>query len=139
MSTSYLESLLDAGVVPHAVIRLGIRRQLQNRLDLIAHASLTAAYEAKMRYVEQLRSRPIAIETTTANEQHYEVGTEVLKAYLGPFMKYSSCLYPTGAETLEEAEVAMLGLVADRAEIRDGMKVLDLGSVGPRATRLASI
>ena len=55
-----------------------------------------------MKYVELLRTRPIAVETGKANEQHYEVGTEVLEAMLGPRMKYSACLYRKGGETLGE-------------------------------------
>lgn len=80
-----------------------------------------------MKYVELLRSRPIAIETATANEQHYEVGTGVLQACLGPRMKYSCCLYPKGSETLGEAEVRMLETYVEKAGLRDGMSVLDLG------------
>lgn len=82
-----------------------------------------------MKYVKLLRERPIAIETTKANEQHYEVGTGVLKACLGPRMKYSCCLYPGGRETLGEAEVKMLDLYVERARLEDGMSVLDLGYV----------
>ncbi|PVI07652.1 cyclopropane-fatty-acyl-phospholipid synthase-like protein [Periconia macrospinosa] len=126
-SDAAINPLLDKGYLPHALIRVGIRRQLAQRLQEISTTSLTAAYESKMRYVELLRSRPIAIETKTANEQHYEVGTGVLKGMLGPRMKYSSCLYEEGKETLEEAEIAMLKLYVERAELKDGMSVLDLG------------
>ena len=80
-----------------------------------------------MKYVDLLRSRPIAIQTLKANEQHYEVGTGILQGMLGPRMKYSSCLYPTGKETLAEAEEKMLALYVERAELKDGMSVLDLG------------
>ena len=80
-----------------------------------------------MRYVNQLRSRPLAIETAVANQQHYEVGTGVLQACLGPRMKYSSCLYPTGRETLGQAEVEMLESYVEKAGLADGMKILDLG------------
>lgn len=80
-----------------------------------------------MKYVELLRTRPIAIETDTANQQHYEVGTGVLKEMLGPRMKYSSCFYPTGRESLEDAEIAMLKLYIDRAQLKDGQTILDLG------------
>jgi cyclopropane fatty-acyl-phospholipid synthase-like methyltransferase len=80
-----------------------------------------------MKYVELLRTRPIAIETTKANEQHYEVGTDVLVEMLGPKMKYSACLYPTGKESLEEAEVAMLESYVGKARLEDGQRVLDLG------------
>lgn len=80
-----------------------------------------------MKYVEALRTRPIAIETDAANQQHYEVGTGVLIGMLGPRMKYSSCLYPTGRETLEEAEVAMLQTYVEKAQLKDGQRILDLG------------
>jgi len=80
-----------------------------------------------MKYVDLLRSRPIAVQTLKANEQHYEVGTGVLQGMLGPRMKYSSCLYPTGKETLAEAEEKMLASYIERAELKDGMSVLDLG------------
>lgn len=80
-----------------------------------------------MNYLEKLRTRPMAIETATANTQHYEVGTGVLAACLGPRMKYSCCLYPKGRETLAEAEEAMLALYLERAELKDGMRILDLG------------
>lgn len=122
-----LDNILDSGYLPHAVIRIGIRRQLAERKNIIASTSLADAYAKKMKYVSLLRSRPIAIETATANEQHYEVGTGVLVACLGPRMKYSSCLYPTGKETLAEAEERMLETYVEKAELRDGMSILDLG------------
>ena len=113
--------------MPSAVIRIGIRRQLADRINIISTTSLAEAYDKKMRYVELLRSRPIAIETATANEQHYEVGTGVLAACLGPRMKYSCCLYPKGSETLAQAERAMLESYVEKAGLKDGMKILDLG------------
>jgi cation-transporting P-type ATPase 13A2 len=94
---------------------------------LIRQSSLADAYENKMKYVELLRSRPIAIETDAANEQHYEVGTGVLEACLGPRMKYSCCLYPKGSETLAQAEMAMLETYIVKADLKDGQDILDLG------------
>jgi len=82
-----------------------------------------------MNYVKLLRERPIAIETSTANEQHYEVGTSVLQGMLGARMKYSACLYEKGGETLAQAEIAMLRMYVERAELKDGMGILDLGYV----------
>ena len=51
----------------------------------------------------------------------------MLAACLGPRMKYSCCLYPKGGETLAQAEVAMLQSYLDKAELKDGMSILDLG------------
>ena len=109
------------------MIRVGIRQQLAQRLRDIASTSLEAGYASKMGYVEALRARPIAIEQAKANEQHYEVGTGVLQGMLGPRMKYSACLYPTGKESLGEAEVAMLESYVVKAELKDGQRILDLG------------
>jgi cation-transporting ATPase 13A2 len=100
---------------------------LRDRIEIIKSTSLEEAYKRKMNYVGLLRSRPIAIETATANEQHYEVGTGVLEACLGPRMKYSSCLYPKGGETLAQAEIAMLETYVEKAQLKDGMSILDLG------------
>ena len=122
-----IDWILDGGYLPQAVIRIGIRRQLRDRIEIIKSTSLEEAYKRKMNYVDLLRSRPIAIETATANEQHYEVGTGVLEACLGPRMKYSSCLYPKGGETLAQAEIAMLETYVEKAQLKDSMSILDLG------------
>lgn len=109
------------------MIRTGIRRQLVQRLAEVRSATLAAALERKMGYVAASRARPIAVETATANQQHYEVGTGVYAETLGPRMKYSACLYPKGGETLAQAEVEMLRLYLERGELGDGMRILDLG------------
>jgi cation-transporting P-type ATPase 13A2 len=100
---------------------------LRDRIATIKSTSLEEAYRRKMEYVSLLRTRPIAIETAAANEQHYEVGTGVLAACLGPRMKYSCCFYPKGGETLAQAEIAMLETYVIKAELKDGMSILDLG------------
>lgn len=46
---------------------------------------------------------------------------------MGQAAKYSCCLYPTGKETLDEAEVLMLESYCEKAQIKDGMDILDLG------------
>lgn len=129
LSGKWVDSVLDSGYLPHPVIRIGIRRLLAQRLREIASTSVQDAYASKMKYVNLLRTRPIAIETAKANEQHYEVGTGVLGGMLGPRMKYSACLYEGGVGGLGEAEVRMLELYVERAQLRDGMSVLDLGYV----------
>ena len=132
-----IDWLLDRGWLPQVVIRYGIRRQIQDRIHAIETASVEEAYQAKMQYIKALRTRPMAIETATANSQHYEVATGFLKACLGPRMKYSCCLYPTGKETLGQAEVEMLETYVEKAELVDGMKILDLGC-GKSCPRLCS-
>jgi cyclopropane fatty-acyl-phospholipid synthase-like methyltransferase len=124
--------LVDSGLVPHSLIRYGIRAQLTDRLRSISSTTREAHVARKMAYVASLRQRPVAIETAKANEQHYEVGTDVLAACLGPRMKYSACLFSeSGTEGKEgelgEAEERMLEVYAERAGLADGQRVLDLG------------
>ena len=67
------------------------------------------------------------IDTDKANEQHYEVTSNFFTRCLGPRLKYSCCLYPTGKETLEQAELEMLESYVEKAGLVDGMEILDLG------------
>jgi cation-transporting ATPase 13A3/4/5 len=119
--------IIDGGYLPLRILRVGVRYQLKDRLKSIRSTSLEEACRRKMEYVKLLKSRPIAIQTAKANEQHYEVGTGVLAACLGPRMKYSCCLYPTEDTNLAEAEIAMLETYIAKAKLRDGQSILDLG------------
>jgi cyclopropane-fatty-acyl-phospholipid synthase len=108
-------------LLPDWLIRLGIRRLLAQRLR-----EESARYDAAA-YVADLKTRPIAEDTRAANEQHYEVATPFYQYCLGKRLKYSGCLYPTGTETLDQAEEAMLALYVERAQVADGQHILELG------------
>ena len=62
--------LAEKGLLPDALVRLGIRRLLKQRLQEERADDLQAASELKNRCIEMLRQSPIAIETDAANEQH---------------------------------------------------------------------
>jgi cyclopropane-fatty-acyl-phospholipid synthase len=116
----------ESRIIPDRLIRAGIRRQLKHRLaGFPPTPEARAAAEAQL--VEELKQSPVALSTREANEQHYEVPSEFFMEALGPHMKYSCALFPTGAESLEEAEALMLGLTCDRAKIEDGCDILELG------------
>src|SRR5580658_9280288 len=59
-------------------------------------------------FAREMAMRPIAEHAEAANEQHYELPPAFFEHVLGPRLKYSSCLYPTGRETLAEAEILAL-------------------------------
>ncbi|KZT10760.1 S-adenosyl-L-methionine-dependent methyltransferase [Laetiporus sulphureus 93-53] len=122
-------ALLDkVSLIPDFVIRAVIRALCRQRLREIDHGSFEANHAAKMEWIERVRARDsIADHTKKANEQHYEISTNFMLSCLGPYAKYSCCLFPTGRETLEEAEVLMLDSYCRKAQVRDGMDILDLG------------
>jgi len=119
--------LCERGWVPDFLARIGMRGLMRQRLLDEAMDDGEERSRRFSRLLDDLRASPIAIETQGANNQHYEVPAEFFHAHLGPRLKYSGCLYPSGGETLAQAEDAMLALYADRAQLRDGQRILDLG------------
>ncbi|HNC24768.1 MAG TPA: cyclopropane-fatty-acyl-phospholipid synthase family protein [Opitutaceae bacterium] len=116
-----LDTLLEKNLLPDWLVRIGIRRLLAQRLRDEA-----ARYD-RAAYVTDLKTRALAEQTGAANEQHYEVPTAFYLRCLGRHLKYSACLYPTGTETLDQAEERMLALYAERAQLADGQHILELG------------
>ncbi len=122
-----LIDLCERGYLPDGLTRIGMRQLMKQRLVDEASDDGELRSQRFNRFLADLRSSPIAIETTAANEQHYEVPAEFFHLHLGPRLKYSCALYPTGRETLAEAEEKMLNLYAERAELVDGQRMLDIG------------
>jgi len=122
-----LIELCERGLIPDSLTRHGIRRLCARRLNEEG-AGQTELADARFRaLLHELRQSPIAIETAAANEQHYELPTRFFQLCLGKRLKYSSCYYPTGEESLDAAELAMLALYGERAELADGQHILELG------------
>jgi cyclopropane-fatty-acyl-phospholipid synthase len=122
-----IDFLLEKNLLPDPLIRFGIRRLLAQRLREEAQPSEAARLAKVAAYAADLRTRPIAEDTRAANEQHYEVPTPFYQYCLGKRLKYSGCLYPSGRESLDEAEEHMLKLYTERAQIADGQAILELG------------
>ncbi|ARP82866.1 SAM-dependent methyltransferase [Bordetella genomosp. 8] len=122
-----LLGLAERGLVPDPLLRLGIRRLCGQRLAQEYAGGIEAWTEREQQLIASLRESAVAIHTDAANAQHYELPTEFFQLCLGARMKYSSCYYPTGDETLDQAEEAMLRLYAERAELADGQDILELG------------
>ncbi len=119
--------LAESGRVPDAVIRAAIRGLLRRRLNEVRSGDCEADEDANHAFREQLRSSPIALVPELANQQHYEVAPEFFQRVLGWRMKYSCGLWSEGVKDIDAAEEAMLALVCSRAQLTDGMSVLDLG------------
>jgi cyclopropane-fatty-acyl-phospholipid synthase len=60
-------------------------------------------------------------------EHHYDVSNRFYELVLGPSMTYTCALYPTGNETLEEAQHAKYDLVARKLDLQPGQRLLDVG------------
>jgi cyclopropane-fatty-acyl-phospholipid synthase len=74
----------------------------------------------------------VAIATREANEQHYELPCEFFELVLGRHLKYSSCYFRPGVDSLDQAEADMLALTCERARLRNGTTCSSSGAAGAR-------
>jgi cyclopropane-fatty-acyl-phospholipid synthase len=121
-------ALAEGGWLPDPVIRWGIRRACARRLrdEARRRGGLTDA-AANEAIVAALARAPVAPLPAAANAQHYEVPAAFFALVLGPHRKYSCCWWGDGVRTLAAAEAASLDLTIARADIADGMRILELG------------
>lgn len=127
LSPSLSMRLLERDLLPDFLVRFGIRRLLKARLAEEDQGDPEAQQKHLMKLITRLRQSPIAVNTADANLQHYELPCEFFELVLGEHLKYSSCYYHTGTESLAEAEASMLALTAERARLADGDRILELG------------
>lgn len=85
----------------------------------------------ELRYLMRDLLRHTVFHTNDHNEDNidegYNKGNDWFKATLGETMMYTSGLYPTGHETLKEAQDYKIDYVADAIQLEPGMSVLDIG------------
>lgn len=124
---SYAYAAIDRGWIPDPILRSAIRYLSSSRLNQLESDRLELSHSRKIQFIHRSRSLPVAIQQKKANEQHYEVPTELMKSCLGSLMKYSCCYFPTMSESLDQAEILMLQDYCHKARLEDGMEILDLG------------
>ena len=120
-------SWAEKGYLPDFLIRFGISQLQKKRIVWSAEQSVSANEEHHQSWVDKMRNSSIAYVPDKANEQHYEVPPEFFEYVLGTNLKYSSGYWPKGIVSLDDSELAMLKLSAERAELYDGQSILELG------------
>ena len=128
-------ALKERGLLPDAVMRALVRVMCAQWVKTFeCGGDLDKQAFFKKRYFEKLRASVGATHQDDANVQHYEVPTGFFHLMLGPYLKYSCCLFPHESTTLAEAEVAMLRtFLEDRLQLsqvirtKGGIRLLDLG------------
>ena len=117
----------ERGCMPDKLVRMGIRRLLKKRLAAVDQGNSVANRKRLDALIEEFSNGPLALVPEKANEQHYEVPTELFVKTLGQRLKYSGCYWPEGVADLNQAEEAALAKSCEHAELVDGMDVLELG------------
>lgn len=123
----WYDKLLENDKVPDILIRRGIRQLLKQRLRDENKGSVEAQQAHFMKLVRELEESPIAVNTSEANEQHYEVPTQFYQYCLGSHLKYSSGYWRPGVTDIDTSERDMLEITCERAQLENGQQVLELG------------
>ncbi|HEY5366896.1 MAG TPA: class I SAM-dependent methyltransferase [Casimicrobiaceae bacterium] len=117
----------EQALLPDRLVRAGIRRLLKQRLAEIRAGDAAQAAERLEAFLDGMLRSPIALLPQMANDQHYEVPADFYSWVLGSHRKYSSGYFAGSDATLDDAEAAALRSTCERAGLRDGMHILELG------------
>jgi cyclopropane-fatty-acyl-phospholipid synthase len=118
---------VEQGLVPDAVVRAGIRRLCEQRLNEIESGDCELGARATEEFVRTMDAAKLALVPHLANEQHYEVPARFFQLALGTNLKYSSAWWPEGTRSLDDAEARGLAATCEHAGLADGQDVLELG------------
>lgn len=123
----WYDKLLEHNKIPDFLLRRGIRDLLKQRLKDENRGDVEKQQAHLMGLIAQLKESPIAVNTMDANEQHYEVPTPFYKYCLGKHLKYSCGYWQPGVTDIDTSERDMLQITCERADLRNGQQVLELG------------
>jgi cyclopropane-fatty-acyl-phospholipid synthase len=123
----WYSSLLEKDLLPDFIVRYGIRKLLAERLRDEDKGYPEAQQKHFMKLWEELKASPIAVNTAHANAQHYEISADFFQLVMGKHMKYSSGYWKEGVTSIDVSEKDMLEITCERAELKDGQNILELG------------
>src|SRR6056297_1541663 len=112
--------------LPDAVTRAGIG-YLCGRMR---RALAKMPPEATSGFAAAMSDYPIALATSQANEQHYEIPPEFFELILGRRRKYSCCFYDTDEIGLDAAEERSLELTCATPRSKMASVFSNLAAVG---------
>ncbi len=119
--------LTETGLIPDWLLRAGIRKLIRSRIQSLKQADCEANNDLTQAFINGIRGAPIAINTQSANEQHYELPAAFFSLVLGRQRKYSACYWDPLTDDLDQAEINALRISSERAGLSEGMHILELG------------
>jgi cyclopropane-fatty-acyl-phospholipid synthase len=98
------------------ILRAGVEKRVRGNPRL-ALAAVAAA----------VRNRQTLARARIVAERHYDTGNDLFFSFLDPYKQYS-CAYFNGDDALEAAQVNKMELIRRKLQIKEGDRVLDIGS-----------
>ena len=73
--------------------------------------------------------RPNSLATSRRNiSEHYDLGNDFYKLFLDPTMTYSSAIFSSPAQALEQAQIAKYDRLCQQLKLKPGEHILEIGS-----------
>jgi cyclopropane-fatty-acyl-phospholipid synthase len=116
------------GLIPDAALRAGIRHRLSEKLCKEERGDLEERERHFVEFCAALDAAPLALQKLHAERELSQLPLEFYRQVLGPRLQTSSGYWPTKQTTLAESEESMLALTSERADLKDGQKILELDS-----------
>ena len=123
----FLIQLAEKNLLPDFLLRFGIRHLLKKRLASLIDPNQETNKQNKIKFIEMMDQAKIAEVPELANQQHYEITSDFYDLCLGLHKKYSSCFWDNHTTDLNHAEKDALEITCSRANIQDGLAILELG------------
>ena len=118
LGEAYMDGWWDSEAVDQFLYRV-LTGELQSKIKFdFALALLT---------IKAIVLNPQRLHVREVGEKHYDIGNDLYRRMLDPRMIYS-CGYWREAETLSEAQEAKLDLICRKIGLKEGMRILDIGS-----------
>ncbi|KAG9451881.1 hypothetical protein H6P81_004785 [Aristolochia fimbriata] len=122
-----LIKMLEKGSVPDDELRRLMRFELGRRLQWCQKPTYEEQTGEILNLAKAHRQGGICTGSDSLNSQLFEVPIVFLNTFLGKLSKQSPCYFKDDSMTLDEAEEAMLDLYCERAQLKDGQMILELG------------
>ena len=123
--TNVIINAIERGWLPDAVTRRLVRRLCKQRLAELRRQQSDDAFANS--FFKKMTESQVAPVPDKANDQHYELPAEFFELMLGERLKYSCCFFDEPSTKLTQAEEVSLQTVCQRADLSEGMNVLELG------------
>ena len=119
-----LDSLFSLEVPPlRTVMNVSNIRSLLNQTGLsVLKPIAPPTIEARQKGLLHSKSRD-----KQAISHHYDVSNEFYEMILGPTMAYSCAVFDSPEDSLEDAQIRKVDLVARKLDLAPGMRLLDVG------------
>ncbi len=123
--TNVIINAIERGWLPDAVTRRLVRRLCKQRLAELRRQQSDDTFANS--FFKKMTESQVAPVPEKANDQHYELPAEFFELMLGERLKYSCCFFDEPSTKLTQAEEESLQTVCQRADLSEGMNVLELG------------